>query len=182
MAIPIVLVAAAALVALGAVIARRPSAFTVSRSTHIQAPAAAVFQHVNDFHRWDAWSPWAKLDPSMTTRFEGAPAGTGAVYSWEGNRKVGAGRMEVLDSVGDERIRIGIDFLRPFKANNLIEFTFAPDGTGTRVTWTMSGENKDFMSKAFAMFVDMDKLVGRDFEKGLASMKAVAETAATHGR
>jgi hypothetical protein len=130
---------------------------------------------VNDFHNWNAWSPWAKIDPAMKQTYEGAPAGTGAIYSWNGDNKVGEGRMTLKESRPNELIRIKLEFMRPFKAINDAEFAFKPDGNQTMVTWSMSGR-KNFMFKAFGLFMSMDKMVGGDFEKGLASMKSIVET------
>ena len=158
------------------IVATRPSAFTITRSALIVAPAEIVFAQVNDLHKWDAWSPWAKLDPTMKQTHEGAAVGVGAIYSWDGNKDVGAGRMTITESRTNEAIRIKLEFLKPFAAVNDIEFTFKPDGNQTTVTWTMSGKN-NFMAKAFCMFVNMDKMVGSDFEKGLASLKTIAEPA-----
>jgi len=159
------------------VVAMQPADFRVTRSTTIAAPASAVFAQVNDFHRWEAWSPWAKLDPNMKTTHEGATAGTGAIYSWSGNKDVGEGRMTLIESRTSEFVRIKLEFKKPFAATNTTEFTFNPEGNQTVVTWSMAGEN-NFMAKAFGLFMNMDKMVGGDFEKGLASMKTVTESAA----
>jgi uncharacterized protein YndB with AHSA1/START domain len=159
------------------VVAARPDDFRVTRSATIAAPPAVVFEQVNDFHKWDDWSPWAKIDPACQNTFDGAPAGKGAKFAWDGNKKVGAGRMTVTESQPPELIRINLEFLRPFKATNTTEFTFKPEGNGTLVTWNMSGKN-NFLSKAFGLFVNCDTMVGKDFEKGLASLKSIAEAAA----
>jgi uncharacterized protein YndB with AHSA1/START domain len=158
------------------VVALQPAAFRITRSATIAAPPAEVFAQVNDFHNWDAWSPWAKLDPACKYTFEGPPSGTGAVFTWSGNDQVGEGRMTITESRPNELIRIQLDFIRPFKSTCTTEFEFKPEGEQTAVTWTMSGE-KDFLSKGFCLFMDMDKTVGGDFEKGLAQMKAVTEAA-----
>lgn len=158
------------------VVATRRADFRVTRSTTIAAPPEAVFAQVNDFHKWDAWSPWAKLDPAMKRTHEGAPAGPGAIYSWAGNKEVGEGRMTITESRTNELIRIKLEFLKPFAAVNTTEFTFKPGGNQTAVTWSMTGTN-NFMAKAFCLFMNMDKMVGGDFEKGLAQMKSVAEAA-----
>jgi hypothetical protein len=131
---------------------------------------------VNDFHNWTAWSPWAKLDPAMKQTYEGAPAGTGAVSTWAGNKDVGEGRMTIIESRPSELIRIKLEFFKPFAATNTAEFTFKPAGDQTAVTWSMAGE-KNFMAKAFGLFMNMDKMIGDDFEKGLANLKSVTETA-----
>jgi hypothetical protein len=156
------------------VVALQPSHYQVERSATISAPPATVFAQVNDFHKWGAWSPWAKIDPNMQQTFEGAPAGTGAIYSWVGNNEVGEGRMTITDSRPSELIKIKLEFLKPFAAVNATDFTFTPQGSQTAVKWTMSGD-KNFLMKAFTLFGNMDKMVGDDFEKGLRQMKAVAE-------
>jgi len=161
--------------ALAVIIAMQPAEFRVSRSITIPAPAATVFEQVNDFHKWDAWSPWAKLDPAMKKSHEGAPAGVGAMYSWSGNDQVGEGRMTLTESRPSERIRIKLEFLKSFAATNTAEFDFKADGNQTVVTWSMFGTN-NVMAKAFGLFMNMDRLVGGDFEKGLAQLKAVAVT------
>jgi len=156
------------------IVALQPAEFRVSRSTTVAAPATAVFDQVNDFHKWDAWSPWAKLDPSMKKTHEGAPAGPGAIYSWSGNDQVGEGRMILTDSRASELVRIKLEFKKPFEATNTTEFSFKPEADKTQVTWSMSGTN-NFMAKAFGLFMNMDKMVGGDFEKGLAQLKSVVE-------
>jgi carbon monoxide dehydrogenase subunit G len=158
------------------IVALQPSDFRVTRSTTISAPAPAVFAQVNDFHKWDAWSPWAKLDPAMKKTYDGVPAGTGAIYSWSGNDQVGDGRMTLTESRPSDLIRIKLEFMKPFAATNTTEFNFKPEGNQTVVTWSMFGEN-NFMAKAFGLLMNMDKMVGGDFEKGLAQMKSVVEAA-----
>jgi len=140
------------------------------------APPATVFAQVNDFHKWEAWNPWAKIDPAMKETYEGAPAGVGAVYTWAGNNEVGTGRMTISESRPGELVRIKMEFLKPFAATHTAEFAFKPEGDGTAVTWSMFGKN-DFLAKAMCLFMDMDKMGGGMFEKGLADMKAVAEAA-----
>lgn len=165
------------LVALLIFIALRPADFRVSRSATIAATPADVFAHVNDFHQWEAWSPWAKLDPNSTASFEGPSSGTGALFRWSGNREVGEGAMTILESRPPDRIRIQLDFLRPFVGTNDVEFTFQPQGANsTAVTWSIAGKN-NFMSKAVGLFIDCEKLTGGMFEKGLASLKGVVEAA-----
>jgi hypothetical protein len=159
------------------VVAMQPSHYQVQRSATMNAPPAVVFNQVNDFHKWDAWSPWAKLDPNMKTTHEGPPSGTGAVYSWTGNSDVGEGKMTITDSKPGDLVKIKLDFIKPFAATSDTVFTFKPQGNQTAVTWTMDGEN-NFIGKAFCLFMNMDKMVGADFEKGLAQMKAVSEKAA----
>jgi hypothetical protein len=148
----------------------------VTRSATILAPTSVVFAQVNDFHNWDAWSPWAKLDPAAKNSFDGPSSGTGARFSWAGNDKVGEGAMTITDSRESELVRIKLDFVKPFKATNTAEFTFKPEGGQTLVTWSMFGQ-KNFPCKAVSLFMDMDKMVGGEFEQGLASMKSVAENA-----
>jgi uncharacterized protein YndB with AHSA1/START domain len=156
------------------VVAMQPAAYRVERSTKIAAPPATVFPLVNDFHRWDSWSPWAKLDPGMKTTFEGPAAGAGAIYKWIGNKDVGEGQMTLLESKPNELVRIKLDFLKPFKDTSTTEFTFKPAGDQTEVAWSMSGD-RNFFAKAVCMFMNMDKMVGGDFEKGLAKIKSEAE-------
>jgi hypothetical protein len=160
---------------LAVVIALQPSTFGVSRTATIAAAPADVFALVNDFHNWDTWSPWAKLDPAMKTTHAGSTSGQGAVYSWVGNSDVGEGSMTITDSQPASRVNIKLEFIKPFASTGDNLFEFAPAAGGTTVTWTMSGDN-DFLSKAFSLFMGgMDKMIGPDFEKGLAQMKAVAE-------
>jgi Polyketide cyclase / dehydrase and lipid transport len=158
------------------VVALQPTHYHVERSAMMNAPAPVVFAQVNDFHKWEAWSPWAKLDPAMKQTFEGAPAGTGAVYRWAGNSQVGEGRMTITESHPSDLIKIKLEFLKPWAATNATDFTFTPQGNQTAVTWTMSGEN-NFVGKAFSLFMNMDKMIGNDFEKVLAQMRTVAEAA-----
>jgi hypothetical protein len=157
------------------VIAGRPDEFIVSRSIKISAPPKKIFPHVNDLHKWEAWSPWAKLDPNAKNSFAGADSGTGAAMAWDGNKKIGAGRMTIIESAPNDLIRFKLEFVRPFKATNAAEFTFKPEGGQTVVTWGMSGRS-NFVFKAFGLFLNCDKMVGKDFEKGLAAMKSVAES------
>lgn len=174
--LPILLALAFIAILFFVIIAGRPDEFVVSRSTNISAAPALVFAQVNDFHNWEAWSPWAKMDPACKNVFAGAPAGTGAMFSWAGNNKVGEGSMTILESRPNDLIRIRLEFLKPFKATNTAEFTFKPEGTQTIVTWSMFGQN-NFFFKVFGLFMDCDKMVGKDFENGLAAMKSVAEAA-----
>jgi hypothetical protein len=170
MVMPIVVVAFAGIVAL------RPSEFRVTRTARMSAPAPAIFAQVNDFHNWEAWNPWGKLDPAMKQEYQGAPAGTGAVYTWAGNKEVGEGRMTIIESRPNDLIRINLEFFRPFAATNIAEFTFRPESDQTAVTWSMSGKN-NFMGKAIHLFMNMDKMIGTQFEHGLAQMKSIVETA-----
>ena len=167
---------AAIIVVFVVIVAMRPTDFRVTRSATMTTPASVVFAQVNDLHKWEAWSPWAKLDPEAQNTFEGPPAGTGAIFSWSGNNKVGAGRMTITESRPSSLIGIKLEFLRPFKATNVAEFAFKPEGNQTVVTWSMAGKN-NFMTKAFGLFVHCDKLIGGQFEKGLTNLKSVAEAA-----
>jgi hypothetical protein len=174
--LPILLALAFIAIIFFVIIAGRPDEFIVSRSTKISAPPAIVFAQVNDFHKWEAWSPWAKMDPACKNSYDGAAAGVGAGFAWDGNKKVGAGRMTILESRPGDLIRIKLEFLKPFKATNTAEFTFKSNGNQTAVAWSMTGKN-NFFFKVFGLFVDCDKMIGKDFEKGLAAIKAVAEAA-----
>jgi hypothetical protein len=173
--VKILLVLVLAIAALAVVIATRPADFKIVRAAKSTAPPAALFAQVNDFHKWDAWSPWAKLDPNMKVTHDGPSSGVGAKYHWVGNDEVGEGRMTILESVPNERVKIRLEFIKPFAATNEAAFAFKPEAGGTDVTWTMTGHN-NFIAKAFHLFVDVDKMVGADFEKGLNQLKSVAET------
>jgi uncharacterized protein YndB with AHSA1/START domain len=157
------------------VVASRPAEFRYQRSAVIPGPPAAVFPHVNDLHQWQAWSPWAKKDPNAKNTFEGPPAGVGASMSWAGNNDVGEGTMSVVDSRPNELVRFKLEFRKPFAGTNLAEFEFKPEGNQTLVTWSMTGKNT-FFFKAFSLFVDCDKMIGGDFEKGLADLKTIVKT------
>lgn len=161
-----------------AVVAMQPAEFRISRSTTISAPPSVVFAQVNDFHKWDAWSPWAKLDPAAKNSFAGAAEGEGAIFKWSGNDEVGEGSMTLTESAPPEVIRIRLDFVKPFEDTSDVEFTFLPVGEATTVTWSMTGTS-NFVQRAICLFMNMDKMVGEKFEEGLASLKSVAEAAAT---
>ncbi len=163
-------------VAFAVIVALQPADFRVTRSAAIAAPPEKVFSQVNNLHQWEAWSPWAKLDPAAKNTYEGPAAGVGAAFAWSGNRDVGEGRMTITESRPNEMIRMNLEFIKPFKATNTTEFTFRPEGNQTVVTWTMSGKN-NFISKAIGLFMDCEKMVGGQFEKGLAQMKSIAEGA-----
>ena len=165
------------LAALACVIAVQPPEYQVTRSATIQAPANVVFDQINDFHKWEAWSPWGKLDPAMKTTYTGPAAGTGASYAWVGNKDVGEGRMTILESRPTEFVRIRLEFIAPFASVANTEFSVKPEGNSVAVTWMMSGE-KNFLSKAMGLVQSMDKMIGPDFERGLAQLKSVAEGAA----
>ena len=170
----ILLVVVVLIGALLAYAATRPDSFRVERATVIKAPPAKVFALIDDFHQWAGWSPWEKRDPAMKRTHSGAASGKGAVYAWEGNGDVGAGRMEILETTAPSRVLIRLDFLKPFAATNTAEYTIVPEGDGTRVTWAMYGP-APFVSKLMQVFVSMDKMIGTDFEQGLANLKALAE-------
>jgi uncharacterized protein YndB with AHSA1/START domain len=154
--------------------ATKPDAFSVQRAIVIAAPAERVFPLINDFHRWGAWSPWENKDPAMQRSFTGAASGKGAVYGWEGNKNVGSGRMEILEADAPSKILIKLDFLKPFEAHNTAEFTMLPQGAGTRLTWVMRGP-APFISKLMQVFMNLDRMIGKDFEIGLANLKTTAE-------
>jgi hypothetical protein len=174
----LIIVAAIALLLIGLliIVAMQPAEFRISRKGLINAPPAKAFAQVNDFHNWEAWSPWANLDPTMKQTYEGPPSGKGAVYSWDGNKQVGEGRMTITESHPHELIVIKLEFIKPFTATNTTEFAFAPKGSQTEVTWTMLGKN-NFMMKAMHMLMNMEKILGKEFDKGLAAMKIAAERA-----
>ena len=148
--------------------------FTVERSATLPAPPQAVYSLLADFHEWPKWSPWEELDPDMERTHSGAQSGVGATYAWKGNKKAGEGRMEITEAVPGSRIAIDLDFLKPFRSTNKTLFTLVPEGAGTRVTWTMTG-NRPLLMRIFGLFFSMDKLVGKDFEKGLANLAKVAK-------
>lgn len=174
--IPILLALAIIAILLFVIIAGRPDEFTVWRSAKISAPPEKIFPHINELRQWDAWSPWAKIDPNCKIVFEGPAAGSGASYTWSGNKKVGEGKMTIAESAPSSLIRLRLEFLKPFKATNTAEFKFSLEGGQTLVTWSMTGKN-NFFFKVFGLFMDCDTMVGRDFEKGLGSLKTVVEKA-----
>jgi len=158
------------------VIAMRPTEFRVERTATMSAPAPVVFAQVNDFHQWEAWSPYAKRDPAMKKSFEGASAGVGAIYTWSGNHEVGEGRTTIIESRPSALIRIKLEFVRPFAGSSTAEFTFKPEGERTAVTWSLDGRNS-FIAKAMGLVMNMDRMIGDDFEKGLAQLQSIAEAA-----
>jgi uncharacterized protein YndB with AHSA1/START domain len=176
MIITVLLVVAIVIVVFLIVVGKRPADFSVTRSASINAPTEVVFAQVNDLRAWQAWSPWAKMDPDAKSTFDGPPSGTGASMAWAGNKKVGEGRMTIIESRPAELVRFKLEFFKPWQATNTAEFTFAASGGQTVVNWTMLGKN-NFMAKVFGLFVDCDKMIGGCFEKGLAQMKSVAEAA-----
>jgi uncharacterized protein YndB with AHSA1/START domain len=152
----------------------KPDTFRVERSIRIQAPPEKVYTHINDLRRWAAWSTWEKMDPDMKKTFSENSSGKGASYEWEGNKKVGHGRMAILESDAPSRIVIQLNFFAPFEAHNMANLTLHPQGNGTLVTWAMYGPSP-FVTKLLGVFVSMDKMVGKDFEDSLSNLKAIAE-------
>jgi hypothetical protein len=173
-----ILIAVAAVIAVFLiVVALQPGEFRVARSAAISAPPPVLFEQVNDLRKWEAWNPWGKIDPAMKQSFEGPPSGTGAIYKWAGNSEVGEGRMTITESRPNELVRLNLEFFKPMAGTSTAEFAFKPQGNQTEVTWSMTGKN-NFIGKAMCLFMSMDKMIGEQFEKGLADMKAIAEGAA----
>ena len=154
--------------------ATKPEMFRVHRTASIGAPPERIFPLINEFDNWGSWSPYEKRDPAMKRIRSGPPSGKGAVYEWNGNNNVGSGRMEIMDTSPPSKVVIKLDFFRPFEGHNTAEFTLEPQGGGTRVTWAMFGPNR-FIGKVMGTFINMDKMIGRDFETGLANMKTLTE-------
>lgn len=154
--------------------ATRPDTFRVERRTQIQAPPDRIWAELSDFRRWQQWSPWEAMDPQMKRSYSTPSAGKGAVYAWEGNQQVGQGRMAIVEADAPSRLVIKLDFIQPFEAHNTAIFTLMPQANGTEVSWAMQGPNT-YAGKLMQLFFDMDQMVGRDFEAGLARLKATAE-------
>ena len=154
--------------------AAKPDTFSVQRGATMKTPPEKIFSLINDFHQWGSWSPWENKDPAMKRTFGGAESGTGAVYAWDGNKNVGSGRMEILDASAPSKIVIKLDFFRPFEGHNTAEFTMLPQGDATHVTWLMHGP-APFMSKLMRVFINLDHMIGKDFEAGLANLKRLTE-------
>jgi len=173
----VVLVIVAALV----FIAMRPESFRIERSAQVNAPRDVVFAIINDLGQWRLWSPYDKRDPNMKKTFEGPSAGPGASYMWNGNNEVGEGRLTIVDSKPGELVTMKLEFSRPFKCTNEVNFKLAPSEGGTRVSWIMDGKNT-FITKAMGIFMDMDKMVGKDFEQGLANLDTVAQAEGARAR
>ncbi|RKH72385.1 SRPBCC family protein [Corallococcus aberystwythensis] len=159
-------------------ITTRPDTYTVTRTATVPGTPDIAFGLVNDFHQWSQWSPWDNLDPNMKRSFGEPASGVGATYGWTGNNDVGEGRMTILEATANASVRIKLEFIKPFEDTSITSFTFKPDDDGTTVTWTMAGDH-NFMSKAMCLFMDMDQMIGKDFEKGLASLKTAAQAEAT---
>lgn len=171
------IVAAVVLVAVAIILilaATKPNEFRVQRSVAIKAPPDKIFPLVADLKGWAAWSPYEKKDPGMKRTFSGSQSGKGAIYEWDGDKNVGHGRMEITDTAAPSKVVIKLDFFTPFEAHNTAEFTMTPQGDATNVTWAMYGPNV-FLGKVMQVFMNMDKMVGTDFEAGLQALKAVAE-------
>jgi hypothetical protein len=169
----IVAILVVAVIAILILVAVKPATYHVERSTTIAATPEKISPLIADFHNWNEWSPWAKLDPNMHVSYSGASAGQGAIYEWEGNSKVGTGRMEIL-AADPTLTSIKLDFVSPFASHNRTNFVLQPQGMTTRVTWTMDGPNT-FASKLMSLFVSMDKMIGKDFDAGLGQLKSAAE-------
>jgi carbon monoxide dehydrogenase subunit G len=167
----VVIVLVAAVLALAAT---KPDTFRVERSVSIDAPPEKIFPLIDDLHNWTVWSPWEKKDPAMKRTYSGAARGKGAAYAWEGNKDVGMGRMEIAESSPTSKVTINLDFVKPFEAHNVVDFTVEPKGGTSSVTWAMHGPSP-FFSKVLHVFLSMDRMVGKDFEAGLANLKAAAE-------
>jgi uncharacterized protein YndB with AHSA1/START domain len=176
MLINILVAAALIIVVFVIVVALRPPMFRVTRSIIIAAPPEAVFPYVHELKRWEAWNPWGKLDPNMKLTYEGPASGVGAAYAWAGNNQVGEGRMAITESRPNELIRFNLQFFKPMAGVSTAEFTFEPQGNRTEATWTMFGKN-NFIARVFGLFINCDKMIGGQFEKGLAELKAIAEGA-----
>jgi hypothetical protein len=158
-----------------AIAAFRPATFHVEREATIDAPIDRIFPIIDDFHEWPNWSPWEKIDPAMHRTHSGATRGRGAIYAWQGNKKVGSGRMEILESNPASGVKIKLDFIAPFEAHNIVDITLRAEAGGTRVKWAMTGTN-NFLFRVMGLFMSMDKMVGKDFEQGLANLKQLAES------
>jgi Polyketide cyclase / dehydrase and lipid transport len=154
--------------------ATRPDSFRIERSALVKAPPEKIFAHINDLHLWEPWSPWEKIDPALQRSYSGAPSGVGAAYEWKGNKEVGHGRMEIVESTAPSKVLLKLHFITPFEANNMVEFTLTPEGAGTKVTQAMYGPSP-FISKLMGLFFSMDKMVGDKYEEGLASLALIAE-------
>ena len=174
--IPIILAFAFVSILFAVIIAGQPDEFTFTRSVKMAVPPEKIFPHVNDLHKWEAWSPWAKLDPNSKSTFSGPDAGVGAAMAWVGNNKVGEGKMTITENQPSTLIRFRLDFLKPMQATNTAEFVFLPEGHQTIVTWRMHGKN-NLMGMLFGLLINCDKMVGSQFEQGLSALKSIAESA-----
>ena len=154
--------------------ATKPDSFRIERSTTIKAPPEKVFALINDFHQWEAWSPWEKIDPSIKRTYRGPRSDVGAVYEWAGNKDIGQGRMEIIESSALSKVSLKLDFVTPFEAHNFVDFTLTPQGDSTKVTQAMYGPSP-YVSKLMTIFFSMEKMVGSKYEEGLADLKKLAE-------
>ena len=173
----LVIIAVILAVAIAAVLilaATKPTTLRVQRSVSINAPPERIFSLISDFHQWVTWSPYEQKDPAMKRTYSGTERGRGAVYAWDGDKNVGSGRMEILDVSAPSKIVIKLDFFKPFEGHNTAEFTMLPQGDGTHVTWLMHGP-ANFMSRLIQVFMNLDNLIGKDFEAGLANLKPITE-------
>ena len=173
----IVIIAVIVAIAIAAVLilaATKPDTLRVQRSVSIKAPAETIFPLIHDFQQWRSWSPYENKDPAMKRTYSGAERGRGAVYAWDGDKNVGSGRMEILEASAPQKIVIKLDFFTPFEGHNTAEFTMLPQGDGTHVTWVMSGCS-NFMARLIQVFINLDNMIGRDFEAGLANLKKLTE-------
>jgi hypothetical protein len=176
--IPVLLALGLVAILFVTVVAGHPDEFVVSRATRISAPPERIFPHVNELRNWEAWNPWGRLDPNCKMTYEGPPAGVGASFAWSGNNKVGAGRNTITESRPYAFVGFRLEFFKPMAGTNAAQFTFEPEDSQTLVTWTMSGKYNLF-SKIFGLVVNCDKMIGDQFDKGLAQMKALVEAAET---
>lgn len=173
----VVIIAGCLIVAVAVVLilaAMKPDTFTVSRSTAIKTSPEKIYPLIEDFRRWTAWSPYEHKDPNLQRNYGGAPSGKGATYAWEGNREIGAGHMEIIEAAAPSKVALKLDFSRPFEAHNTVTFTLVSQGDDTMVTWAMRG-HAPLLARVISVFLNMDKMVGGDFEVGLANLKAAAE-------
>jgi uncharacterized protein YndB with AHSA1/START domain len=154
--------------------ASKPDSFRIERAASLNAPAEKIFSLIADFHQWLNWSPWEGRDPALKRTYSGAERGKGAVYAWDGNKNVGSGRMEILEATTPSRVLIKLDFFKPFEGHNTAEFTMSPQGNATNVDWVMRGP-APFMFKVMEVFISCDKMIGKDFETGLANLKTLVE-------
>jgi uncharacterized protein YndB with AHSA1/START domain len=174
----IVIIAVVLAVAIAVVLilaATKPDTLRVQRAITVKAPAEKIFPLINDFHQWRSWSPYEDRDPALKRTYSGAESGKGAVYAWEGNNNVGSGRMEILETSVPSKIRIKLDFFKPFEGHNTAEFTMLPQGDATSVTWLMQGPAR-FVTRVMQVFINLDNMIGKDFEVGLANLKKLTET------
>jgi uncharacterized protein YndB with AHSA1/START domain len=173
----ILLVLVALILIFVVIVALQPGEFRITRSTTIQAPREVVYDQVSDFRKWEAWSPWAKLDPNAKNSFDGPSGEKGSKFSWAGNEKIGEGKMEIVETKPPEHVRMSLEFVKPHPGIAMTDFDLKSKGEDTELTWTMSGKN-GFVEKAVCLFMNMDKMIGGDFERGLADIKKISEAAA----